>query len=60
MPIEEDVIKREILEGLQQVDETFVITDFYLEYAPENRRLICSFKATTETGEEVSEVIDYA
>jgi hypothetical protein len=60
MPINEDVVKYEILQGLSQIDDTFIISDFYMTFDKEKRTLSCSFTATTATGEKVSEVISYA
>lgn len=56
----EDLIKSEILNGLSQIDETFIIIDFFAELDPQTRKLKCSFVAQAENGEEVSEVIEYA
>ena len=56
----EDLIKSEILNGLLQVDDTFAIVDFYTYFDPQTRKLKCSFVAQTESGEEISEVIQYA
>ena len=56
----EDLIKSEILHGLQQVDETFAITSIFFDYDPKARTLKCSFTANTLDGEEVSEVVNYA
>ena len=56
----EETIKNEILKGLQQVDSSFTITDFYLEFDEKTRNISGSFTATTESGETVSEVINYA
>lgn len=58
--IDEELIRREILDGLQQVDDTFFITDFFMTYNNETRQLNISFVAQTSKGETVSEVINYA
>lgn len=56
----EDVIRNEILQGLRQVDETFTFSDFYIDFDKSTRKLKVSFSASTESGETVSEVLNYA
>lgn len=58
--IDEEMIRMEILNGLQQVDNSFSITDFFMKYNNETRSLNISFVAETSKGETVSEVINYA
>lgn len=58
--MDEDVIRSEILQGLLQVDDTFVITEFVADHDKPTRHLTVSFKAQNAKGETVSEVISYA
>ena len=60
MPIDEEILKNEILQGLRQEDSSFMITSFFGEYDPKSRSLNVSFEATNDNGETVSEVISYA
>ena len=57
---EQDTIKNEILQGLQQVDSSFFVTSFSASLDKTNRNLKIEFTAETDSGEKVSEVIDYA
>lgn len=57
---DEEIIKKEILQGLQQVDSSFTITEFHMALDNLTRNLIITFKAQTDSGETVSEVINYA
>ena len=56
----EEAIKNEILQGLKQVDETFVFTSFFVEFDPQTRKVKGSFTAVNNSGETISEVINYA
>ena len=58
--MDEDIIRNEILQGLLQVDSSFVITDFFSDIDKTTRKLSVSFVAQTDKGEMVSEVISYA
>lgn len=58
--MDEDIIRNEILQGLLQVDSSFVITDFFSEFDSKTRKLSVSFVAQKDNGETVSEVISYA
>lgn len=55
----EELIKNEIQNGLLQIDSTFTITDFFLDFNAQTRKLECSFVAKTENGEQISEVLNY-
>ena len=55
-----DLVKSEILKGLLQVDSSFFITSFSATLDKKTRMLKVSFTAETDSGEKVSEVIDYA
>lgn len=57
--MDNDILRNEIMQGLLQVDSSFVISDFYSEFDKETRKLSVSFVAHTEKGETVSEVISY-
>lgn len=58
--MDEDLIRSEILQGLLQVDDTFVITNIAIDHNRATRHLVVSFEAQNEKGETVSEVINYA
>ena len=45
--VEDDTVKSEILDGLLQIDNTFVITDFSTERNAETRKLDVKFTAST-------------
>lgn len=49
----EEIIKNEIIEGLHQVDRSFVLTDFKCDFDRKIRKLVISFKAKTNDGEEI-------
>ena len=56
---EQDAIKNEILKGLLQVDSSFFITSFSASLDKTTRKLKVEFTAETDSGEKISEVIDY-
>lgn len=56
----EDELKNVILQGLLQVDSSFIISSFELNIDKNTRHADIRFTAQTERGEEVSEVITYA
>lgn len=56
----EDIIKQEILQGLLQVDNTFIITEFSIIPPSENRTMKVLFAARNEEGKEVKGVKEYA
>jgi hypothetical protein len=56
----EDIIRQEILQGLLQVDSTFIITEFSIIPLPEKRTLKVLFTAQNEAGNEVKGVKEYA
>lgn len=49
----EELARYEIERGLAQVDETFVITEFSYDVDASARRAKVTFKAQTQSGEEV-------
>ena len=51
--INDEILKNEVLQGLQQVDETFAITEFSYTFDKKERRLYVSFKAQTQNGETI-------
>lgn len=53
-----DIVRDEVMSGLIQVDETFIITSF--EAHIEGRKLYVSFKAVNEEGSEVEGGYEYA
>lgn len=50
---DEDVIKNEVLDGLLQVDDTFVIDTFSCEFNKNKRSLNVAFTAHNSDGKEV-------
>lgn len=52
--VEDDNVKSEILDGLLQIDDTFVITDFSTERNAETRKLDVKFTASTADEETVT------
>lgn len=52
-----DLIKNEIVEGLKQVDETFVLTEF--SYLVKSRNLLINFSAVNSNGETISSSLSY-
>jgi hypothetical protein len=55
----EEIIKNEILQGLLQVDDTFVINDFSCELDREKRKLKIFFSASTEAGETIETTVEF-
>lgn len=51
--IDEETIKNEILEGLLQIDSSFILSDFSMSLDENTRGLTVSFKATNEDGETI-------
>ena len=51
--ISEELVRFEIERGLQQVDSTFAITEFSYTFNGASRKATVTFKARTESGEEV-------
>lgn len=51
---EDEIIRNEILQGLQQVDSSFVLDSFNCDFDRKNRKLTVSFKARNSSGEEVT------
>ena len=56
----EEIIKHEILKGLQQVDSTFSIIEFSTVLDDTTRKLLITFTAQNSSGEKISEVVSYA
>ena len=52
--INEEVVKSEIQDGLEQVDSTFVITEFSCEFDRANRHLTVNFSATNKAEETIT------
>lgn len=57
--IDEEIVKSELLDGLIQIDPTFVLTDFRMDVDPVTREMTVSFKAETADGQSVSVRTDY-
>lgn len=51
---DEDTIKGVLLEGLQQIDETFEITAFEMTFDKVKRKLKIELTAMTESGETIN------
>lgn len=54
-----DIYKREILEGLLQVDSSFMLTSFSVQEDKETRKMVISFTAQNSSGEEISGTTAY-
>lgn len=52
-----DLIKNEIQEGLKQVDDTFIITEFYLKQ--KDRKAVIKFSAVNSRNEIISDILTY-
>ncbi len=52
-----DVIKNEIQEGLKQIDETFILTEFSL--TGKGRKMFINFTAVNEKNNIVSDILVY-
>lgn len=51
--VDEETIKSEILDGLLQIDDTFIITYFNTDINTKSRELKVYFKAENSSGEKV-------
>lgn len=56
---DDEIIRNEILDGLQQVDETFKLTKFECSFDREKRKLVIDFSAVNSDGEEVETTVSY-
>lgn len=52
-----DIIKNEIQEGLKQVDDTFILTEF--SYSQKGRKAFIEFSAINSNDEIVSDILAY-
>ena len=57
--VEEDHIKSEILQGLLQLDSSFVMTDFSMSFDNASRHLAVTFTAENKNGEVISVSTNY-
>lgn len=55
--VEEETVKSEILDGLLQIDDSFIITDFKMSVDNTTRKLNVSFTATNEEGEVLEQTV---
>lgn len=55
--VEEETVKSEILDGLLQIDDSFIITDFNMSVDNTTRKLNVSFTATNEEGEVLEQTV---
>lgn len=55
----EDIIKNEIVQGLLQVDESFVLDSFECKPDVINRKLYISFTARNGNGETIAAAVEY-
>ena len=51
---DDEIIKNEILQGLQQVDSSFILENFNCDFNKKNRKLNIYFKAKNFNDEEVT------
>lgn len=51
---DDEIIRNEIIQGLQQVDSSFVLETFNCDFDRKNRKLTVNFKAKNSDGEIVS------
>lgn len=51
----DEIIRNEILQGLQQVDSSFVLDSFKCDFDRNGRTLTVSFKAKNSAGEEITD-----
>ncbi|MCD8089932.1 MAG: hypothetical protein LUD81_04815 [Clostridiales bacterium] len=56
---DDEIIRNEILDGLQQVDETFQLTSFECDFDRIKRKLVISFSAANSEGEAVETTVSY-
>lgn len=56
---DDEIIRNEILQGLQQVDSSFVLETFNCELDRKNRKLTIDFKAKNSDGETVEGSSEY-
>lgn len=56
----EEIIKNEIMKGLLQVDSSFFIDSFSFEIDKRTRKAVVKFTATSEQGETVEGVHEWA
>lgn len=54
-----EIIRNEIIQGLQQVDSSFVLETFNCDFDRKNRKLTINFKAKNSDGETVSGSSEY-
>lgn len=57
--IDENVIKSEIEQGIAQVDNSLVITDFVCEHDKKTRKLLVFFTAENQNNETVEVSVNY-
>lgn len=51
---DDEIIKNEILQGIQQVDNSFLLESFECNYDRRNRKLLITFKAKNSEGKTIS------
>ena len=56
---DDEIIRNEILQGLQQVDSSFVLETFNCDFNSKHRKLTISFTAKNSTGEVVEVSSEY-
>lgn len=56
---DDDIIRNEIIQGLQQVDSSFVLENFNCDFDIKSRKLTINFKAKNSDGEIVSGSNEY-
>lgn len=56
---DDEIIRNEIIQGLQQVDDSFVLETFNCDFDRKNRKLVIDFEAKNSDGETVSGSSEY-
>lgn len=57
--VEDEAIKREILDGILQVDDSFFLYDFSTSYNNKTRKKTAKFKANNSKNEIISTEVSY-
>lgn len=55
----DEIIRNEIIQGLHQVDSSFILENFSCDFDRKNRKLEINFKAKNSDGETVSGSSEY-
>lgn len=55
--VDEEIVKSEILDGLMQINSSFIITEFEMSTDSATRKLTVKFKAETAEGEVLKQEV---